>query len=59
MRLASRMVERRWAMTNEVRSLSSSSQRLLDDHLGLRVDVGRRLVEDEDARLRRGSRGRS
>ena len=32
-------------------ALQQLTQRVLDDDLGLRVDVGRRLVQDEDARL--------
>ena len=37
--------------------LQQLTQRALDDHLGLRVDVGRRFVQHEDARLRHDGAG--
>ena len=47
MRSASRIVASRWAMTRPVRP-SSSFERLLDQHFGIAVDIGRGLVEHQD-----------
>ena len=45
------MVERRWAITIEVRPDKQAAQALLDAALGVQVDVGGGLVEHEDARV--------
>ena len=48
---ASRMVDSRCAMTNDVRPCAQRVHRLLDEHLGAGVHRRRRLVEDEDRRV--------
>ena len=51
-RFASRIVERRCAMTKLVRSLRRTAVALLDQQFGARVHRTGRLVEDQDGRLR-------
>ena len=41
------MVDRRWAMTKQVRPLHQAVHRLLQQRLRAGVDVGGRLVQDE------------
>ena len=48
---AARIVDSRWAMTSAVRPVERGDERLLDGGLGLGVEVGGRLVEDDDPRL--------
>jgi len=47
-RSARSMVERRWAMTSVVRPRRRALERCLDPTLGLGVQGGGRLVEDQD-----------
>ncbi len=51
MRSASRTVERRWAITIEVRPCSACVERRLHRGLVLAVEVARGLVEDHDGRV--------
>ena len=58
-RSASRMVERRWAMTIAVRPAMHGAHRLLDRALAAQVDRGGRLVQDQAGAGRPRAPGRS